>query len=227
MKAYVAFFDLDGTILDISTFRIFVKAAMAHSYIGARLLAYGVWLFMLRRLGFLDTARVFALFTRRFAGFEEQAARQLARDMAGEMIGHIREGAIVAIGRHRQNGARTVILSGSLAYYCDIVREHLSMDDVLCTMMEVVGGRFTGNFSGVYCAGEEKLRRVRDYCAAHGFSPGDAWYYADSPADLPALGAVGHPVCVAPRAQLRLAALRRGWPVVRWDGHDEGVQGEQ
>jgi phosphoserine phosphatase len=91
------------------------------------------------------------------------------------------------------------------------------MDDVICTELEFIDGRFTGNLKGSYCHGREKLSRARRYCLDQDVSMKDSYYYADSINDLPVLEEVGIPVCVTPDKKLELIAMKRGWRISRWE----------
>ncbi|TLY37121.1 MAG: HAD-IB family hydrolase, partial [Nitrospirae bacterium] len=45
---------------------------------------------------------------------------------------------------------------------------------------------------------------------------GASFMYGDSPGDLPALEAVGHPRVVNPIRGMTRIARRRGWPILYW-----------
>jgi phosphoserine phosphatase len=46
---------------------------------------------------------------------------------------------------------------------------------------------------------------------------GNAFYYADSIADLPVFESVGFPVCVTPEKKLEKIALKRRWKINIWE----------
>jgi phosphoserine phosphatase len=55
-----------------------------------------------------------------------------------------------------------------------------------------------------------------EFCEAGKYKSFEAYYYADSVSDLPALEAVGHPVCITPDKKLRFVAHHRGWTIHDW-----------
>lgn len=83
--------------------------------------------------------------------------------------------------------------------------------------VEVVGGRYTGQPTGVPSFREGKTRRVEMWLAAMGKKIEDfelSWFYSDSLNDLPLLERVNRPVAVNPDQTLRTHALARGWPII-------------
>jgi phosphoserine phosphatase len=82
--------------------------------------------------------------------------------------------------------------------------------------METSGNVLTGNPVGTFCFEDEKRIQLIKYCSENNLSPDSCYYYGDSVSDLPALEAVGNPVCVTPDKKLLLIAERRNWKVLNW-----------
>jgi HAD superfamily hydrolase (TIGR01490 family) len=118
---------------------------------------------------------------------------------------------------HKSNNAKLVILSSSLEQICQGVADRLKMDGIICSRLEVSNGHMTGRPEGVLCYGKEKLIRLKEYCEKNNNKTEEAWYYADSISDLPALEVVGHPVCINPDRQLREKAAGKGWTIYKWN----------
>ena len=106
------------------------------------------------------------------------------------------------------------MLSAANQYICNLVRDFIDLEDMICTEMEVIDGFFTGFPRDSYCYGEQKLERVKAYCEACKCSLENTWYYADAYSDLPVLEQVGRPVCITPEPKLEKIARKRGWPVL-------------
>lgn len=90
------------------------------------------------------------------------------------------------------------------------------MDDIICLELEVKNSLLTGYPVGKFCYGDEKVRRLLEYCEKNNSTPSKAWYYADAFIDFPALSIVGFPVCVNPDRKLRKKALEKGWRIYSW-----------
>ncbi|MBP7736925.1 MAG: HAD family hydrolase [Spirochaetes bacterium] len=213
---YIAFFDLDHTILSTSSGRVMFKGSYEHGIIGKKEVRRGILINILYRLGIISPHDAVSRWMKWYAGISVETIAPIAAEWIHELKGMVREGARKEIDRHREKGGRTVILSASPTFICEEMRKHLAMDDILCTELEVVDGLLTGNLKGNYCHGPCKLDRAIQYCSDYGFDLKEAYYYADSFADLPVLEAVGNPVCVTPDGKLERVARRRGWRIARW-----------
>lgn len=117
---------------------------------------------------------------------------------------------------HKAAGARTVILSSSLFPICRAVADHMGIDDVICSELEVENGLLTGKPKGNLCFGNEKLVRLKAYCEKNNSPLAEAWYYGDALVDAPALGIVGNPVCVNPDKKLKKLAIEKNWTIYLW-----------
>ncbi len=217
MHRYVAFFDLDHTILDTSSARLYIRYLHDEGMIGKLDLTKGIFLSILHRFGFFATEEVIKKWVMKYRGLPERETLEHTILWFDKMVKpHIRISAFEEIRRHRENGARTVILSASTNYGCQPVREYLGMDDIITTKLEVRDGIFTGNLDGDYCYGPVKLKKAMEYCIRHNFDMEKAWYYGDALADMHIMERVGNPVCVTPDRKLRRLAKKRGWKIVEW-----------
>lgn len=217
MKPYVAFFDLDNTILNINSGRAFVEQAYSAGMLSKRDIARAWYLAAIYKLGLADPEKIIARMARWLKGVPEQQIIDLSgRVFQSSLQKAIRSRARQEIQAHKEKQATTVILSAAINHICTLVQKSIGLDDAVCTELEVVGGRFTGRPKGRYCYGVEKVQRLRDYCSLAGCAPQEAWYYADSLSDLPALEIVGNPVCVTPDERLRKVARQRGWTICDW-----------
>jgi len=216
VASYTAFFDLDHTIISTSSGRVMFRGSIEHGLLRKRHARLAVVYAVLYRLGMTDADAAVKRWLSWYAGTPANRIDLFADEWADELKHSIREDARREIERHRKEGGRTVILSASPSFICERIRDHLGMDDILCTELEIQGGVLTGRMRGAYCYGPEKLSRARAYCEAHGLSLHDAWYYADSQSDFYVLEAVGNPVCVTPDAKLARMAKQRGWRIALW-----------
>lgn len=130
------------------------------------------------------------------------------------LIPEIRPQLIDEIAWHRENGAKNVILSAAMAQVCNPIAEHLNLDDVICSHLEIKDDMFTGKPIGWLNFGTEKFVSLQEYYKAHPSQIENDYYYADSISDVPVLEKIGHPVCVGPDKQLARLARKRDWKVI-------------
>lgn len=212
-----AFFDLDLTITDIDTFRLFLKT---HYVLSPARLHYTCYIFI---FGLLRKLRLISLQT------FKQAALVGLRGMSREDIHalglkifeqhlkeSIRKKAAEQIEFHKERGDLIFIVSASPDVYVKAFSDYLGCDGYCCTELQFHDNIFTGNINGSDCIGEEKRRRVIMEVAAQGVEMNNSFAYSDHDADIPLLASVGHPIAVSPTEQLRKVAVNNNWTVRSW-----------
>jgi len=215
--AYIAFFDLDRTISGAISGRALAKAAVRRGFMKYSDLINAVFMGITYRLGTADPVMIMEKMTGWVKGLPEEALTSLCTAVVeGVMIPSIHKEVISELEIHRSANARTVILSSTLIPICKAVAGHLKMDDIICSELETKDGFLTGYPVGRLCYGDEKLRRLREYCEKNNSTPSQSWYYADALIDLPALSIVGNPVCINPDRKLRKKAMQKGWRIYSW-----------
>jgi len=121
------------------------------------------------------------------------------------------------VERHRGKGDRLVLTTATNRVITELTAQHLGIDDLIATEVELANGHYTGRTRGVLNMRDGKVQRLRSWLDAQGMPRtllDSATLYSDSSNDLPLLGTVGHPIVVDPDARLRAHALAQGWPIV-------------
>ena len=211
-----AFFDVDRTLLRGSSFLALARP--------------------MRRAGLLPRRRLLSAalhqlrFTLRGASKQqlEDAARAGAEAVRGidaarldavvtealetVLLPRVFAGAWDALRVHQSAEEPVFLVSSAPLEVVEQLGDALGATDVVATEAEIASGRYTGKLLS-YCYGPAKYTAVQTLASRHGIDLTRSTAYADSFADAPMLGAVGHPVCVNPDRELRALAQRRGWEV--------------
>jgi putative phosphoserine phosphatase/1-acylglycerol-3-phosphate O-acyltransferase len=124
--------------------------------------------------------------------------------------------AIALVEAHRAAGHKLVIVSAASRYQIEPIARVLGIEEICCTRLEVVDGRFTGNVIAPLCFGEGKLLAARRSARQHKASLKHCWFYSDSSDELPLLRKVGHPVAVNPTDKLGTHARASNWPQLQF-----------
>jgi putative phosphoserine phosphatase/1-acylglycerol-3-phosphate O-acyltransferase len=212
-----AFFDLDRTLIAGFSVFTFLLDALLTGRIGpsavARFLATATR-FQLGQTGFSGfvAGTIELLGGASEAEFEALAERVFVDRMAGDVYPEAR----ALVRAHRKRGHTVAIVSSATRYQAGPLARDLGIPHVLCTRLEVEGGRFTGRVAKPTCYGEGKLVAARSLAEERGVNLGASYFYTDSDEDLPLLEAVGSPRVVNPNARLAAIARQRGWPVRRF-----------
>jgi HAD superfamily hydrolase (TIGR01490 family) len=216
-KRYIAFFDLDRTIIKEISGSALARRAFREGLMSWSSFANAIYLYVLYKLRLRDPLKVIDDMVGWVKGMPEALMVELSSKVVREVLyPSVFTEAITEINIHKTKDAKITILSSGLNTVCSEMSEKLGLDDMICSSLEVKNGYLTGKPAGRLCFGEEKLYRLTGYCKLHNINEADSWYYGDSISDLPVLMAVGNPVCVNPDRKLKKEALNRGWKIVHW-----------
>lgn len=217
MSEYIVFYDLDHTLIAASSGQLIVKDLYQRHMLSLLTLGKGMVLSTLYRMGFISTESLIQKWVAKLAGMQCSLLERYSETFFDQTVKkYIYPQALESLYIHKAQGAYLVLLSASLDFICKPVMKYLHFDAMLCTQLEVNNDHYTGSIKGSYCYGKEKLNRALQLCHNHNFNIHDAYYYADSLADIPVLEAVGHPHCVNPDQKLLRIAQSQGWTIHRW-----------
>jgi HAD superfamily hydrolase (TIGR01490 family) len=217
-RSYVAFFDLDRTIIKAVSGRALARRAFKKGLMNISDMVIALYLGLVHRIGLADPVKIMQKMLVWVKGLPEQELKDLCSEVLSEdLLPSVHQEVLDELKMHKARNATIIILSSSLEQICRGVADHLKIDEIICSRLEVINGLLTGVPVGNLCYGEEKFTRLNEYCEKNNNKTEDSWYYGDSISDLPALEAVGHPVCVNPDRQLRKKAAAKGWKIYRWN----------
>jgi HAD superfamily hydrolase (TIGR01490 family) len=216
--SYAAFFDLDNTILKINSGEALLRRAYQNGSLSTWKLMNAYYLAILYKLNLIDPSTIIEKLSSWLAKSAVNDIESLCLEMVEkDLIPAVRPEIMNAIKMHKEQGAKLVILSSAITSICYRLAEHLGMDSVICSELEVVNQQYTGSPVGKFCFRDEKLNRMNQYLHTNNYSLEDAYYYADSIDDLAVLRSVGHPVCVNPDKSLERIARERQWAIYTWE----------
>jgi putative phosphoserine phosphatase/1-acylglycerol-3-phosphate O-acyltransferase len=215
--SYLAFFDLDRTILKVNSGKILFWRAFRAGLISRRKYYSAFILSVLNKLNLIDSARIINVFPAWLTGIPIEEFKAICELVVEEhLISDIRPEIRDEIDRHKRNGAKLVMLSATVDLICNPVAEHLQLDDVLCTRLDVSDGIINGETIGKICFREEKFVQLVEYIDGDTVKLDDIYYYGDSLDDLPVLKKVGYPVVVSPGKKLKKIAEENQWEYYEW-----------
>jgi putative phosphoserine phosphatase/1-acylglycerol-3-phosphate O-acyltransferase len=219
-----AFFDLDGTLVAGYT-----AAAQTKDRLRRRDLR------VVEFLTIVDLAVQFRLGRRAFETLIESSALtvkgRLARevDEMGERIFRQSVADLIypemrALVRAHQRRGHTVVLSSSaLTNQVAPVARYLGIEYTVCNRLVAdEQGVLTGEIEQPVVWGPTKASGVQQFAADHQVNLGSSYFYADGDEDLSLMCLVGHPRPVNPEPALTKAAVRRGWPILRFSSRGSG-----
>jgi len=213
-KNRAAFFDLDLTITDRDSFRLFLKVYYFKNRSNWRYLPYVFFFGLLRKLRLISLQRFKEAALIGLKGKSVADIRQSGMDFFKDhLISVLRPKAVRRIERHQKAGDLVFIVSASPDIYVHAVSRFLDCDGYACSDLATGKGRFTGRLKGLDCIGGEKKRRLGHLSKKHAIDLNRSFAYSDHEADLPFIEAVGAKTVVSPTAKLRGIAGDRDWEI--------------
>jgi HAD superfamily hydrolase (TIGR01490 family) len=218
-----AFFDVDRTLLDGNSGALWLKYLRQRNEISrAEALRVASWI-ALYHLSLLDMERAAAAAMMWMRGGSEDELRDKCRLwFAAEVVPRIVPEARRRVAAHRSRGELCVILSSTTPYVAEPLAVELGVDEILCTRLEVVAGRFSGQVVGPVCYGAGKVHWAERLARERSLDLENSSFYSDSYSDSPMLERVGYPRVVNPDPRLAFHAWRRGWPMEWWRFEEDG-----
>ena len=212
---YIAFYDLDRTILAGNSATSLVDEARRRGMLSNKQFMNAIYLSLLYKLDWWDPASIITRMLFWLKGLPESSVRQLCTEVFDHTLKKaIRPEIPEEMGKHREKNGANILLSSATSFICEPTAIHLQLDDVICTRLEKIDGILTGTTREKLVYGPEKKHRMLLYCRQHGYDPNLSYYYGDSRTDIHVMEAVGHPVAVSPDKQLLKIARKNNWSIL-------------
>lgn len=212
---YIAFYDLDHTVLEGNSATYLVQEALKIGLMSDAQYRHAVWISILYKLNLGDPVKMIDRMLGWLKGKTVSEVNNIAAEIFNKNIKtQIRPEILNSIKEHREKKGKIVLLSSATTPICDPVVKHLKMDDIICSELEEEEGILTGTTKGKLVYGMEKKVRMLEYCDLQDANPEKAWYYGDSHTDEHVMRAVGNPVAVAPDKKLLKIADSLKWPIL-------------
>jgi HAD superfamily hydrolase (TIGR01490 family) len=220
-KRRAAFYDLDGTLVDLNLVHaaIFTLANVGEwSGRVSYLLGFAARIPRLYIAENRDRRTLNTVLFEAFKGVSRDRLFSLGEEYCERiLVGHLFPRAVELIEANREAGIEPVLVTGSPDFVVAPLARHLGIADFAANRFVFSRGRATGRLAEPVMAGDEKAVWCDEYAAAHDLDLADCWGYADSHYDTAFLAALGHPVAVNPDRRLRATALSRQWPVIHFE----------
>jgi phosphoserine phosphatase len=128
------------------------------------------------------------------AGLEEQALEHILEERV-----HLSPGAEMLLARCRQQGIRTLLVSGGFSFFTRHLKELLQIDFTLSNELEIAGGRLTGRLLGDIVDGAAKAAKLVAVRNELGITRAQTLAVGDGANDIPMMQQAG--LSVAYRAK--------------------------
>lgn len=209
----LALFDIDGTLLQCRSERLFWRYLFAHRRQSLEQLALfiGFALRYWRRYG-RDTLKKDKAY---LAGLGVEELAQLAREFVpARLTAYLYSPVLTRLERHLADGDVVALLSGTLQPIARALADQLGVAYVCATVCSERKGRCTAAPPQLHAYGPVKRQLAEKLASRFGVAAADVVAYGNARNDIALLEFAGRAVAVRPDRGLRAAALRRGWEIV-------------
>ncbi len=126
------------------------------------------------------------------------------------------EKAHALVDHHKSAGDICVIITATNEFITAPIAEQFQVSQLLATDLEVEGGCFTGNISGIPCYQSGKVTKLDQWLQSQKdeLNVEESIFYSDSINDLDLMNYVATPIAVDPDIKLRQAATTNGWDII-------------
>ena len=216
-KPFVAFFDLDHTIIGIDCSVSWKYFLVDHGLAPENDKAKADHYLNLYRQGRMPIDEFVEFQYKEFRGKTVDEMQSLACSHFNERIRpYIYKGAQKKIRDFSKDRIPTVIVTGTNRYIAEPIAEAMKINALIATEPEIVEGKFTGWYIPPFLLKEGKITMAERYCRELGIHLNKASFFGDSVNDLDLLNKVGYPSVVNPCEKVLSIAKKKSWPIKRW-----------
>lgn len=212
-----AIFDFDGTLIAGYSATTFIREQLRRGDLSSRQfveLMRAMTNFGLGNMGFSGMMAINAQFMR---GIEEATYHKVGQELYTKQIARlIYPESRALVEAHQAKGHTVAIISSATPYQVEPAAADLGIEHVLCTQLEVKGGKFTGSVVSPTCFGQGKVDAAEALARQYRSDLNNSFFYSDSTDDLLLLERVGLPRALNPSKKLERIAHGRQWPVARF-----------
>jgi len=122
--------------------------------------------------------------------------------------------AIALVNKHKSKNDTLMVITATNRFITEPIVKLYGINNLLATTPEFLDNRFTGNFEGIPCFQEGKVKLLQQWLQNSSENLKNSWFYSDSHNDLPLLKLVDNPVAVNPDETLKTHAQDARWPVI-------------
>ncbi|MGD0703817.1 MAG: HAD-IB family hydrolase [Trebonia sp.] len=219
-----AFFDLDGTLVAGYTAAAQTRDRVRHRDLRAVEFLTIMQLAVQFRLGRRTFETLIEGSARTVKGrqareVDEMGERIFRQSVADLMYPEMRE----LVRAHQRRGHTVVLSSSALTNQVAPVARFLGIEHIVCNRLVTDElGILTGEIEQPVVWGPTKASGVQQFAADHQVDLGSSYFYADGDEDLSLMCLVGRPRPVNPGPELTKAAVRGGWPIMRFSSRGSG-----
>lgn len=205
-----AIFDIDGTLIKVSSERQFFKYLIAERIVTIKdiLRVVKVSLHRILNLNNLQVRKNKHYLKGKNADVIVQTAKTFFNEKLSPIIS---TKALEEIKRLKEKGYMIILLSGTLIPFVECFKDYCKADLGIGTDLESKNGALTGEMRGTYAYNNGKADIVKELAKEYNIDLSNSYSYANQYIDVKFMRLTGFPVAVNAGPLLRLYARKNKW----------------
>jgi HAD superfamily hydrolase (TIGR01490 family) len=210
----VALFDLDYTLLDGDCEYLWSDFLFKNKLVDARFVDGIARYYEDYEMGSLDIFEYEAYLLQPLKILPIEKLLRLRKNYLDLIPDLIRPSLVARLEWHRAQKHELLLITASNSFLAEPIAKMLRFSNLICTQVEVIQNKFTGNIIGIPAFRDGKTQLLDNWLSQRGLSLNGSWGYGDSHNDLPLLQMVEHAVAVTPDPVLNRFARKAGWEII-------------
>lgn len=203
----VAIFDIDGTLINVSSERRFFKYLISEKIVTTKdiLRVVKVSLYRILNLKNLQVRKNKHYLKGKEVGVIVEAAKTFFNERLSPLIS---TKALEEIKGLKEKGYMIILLSGTLIPFVECFKDYCNADMGIGTHLESEDGILTGEMNGTYAYNNGKADIVKKLAKEYNIDLNNSYSYANQYIDVKFMRLTGFPVAVNASPMLRLYARK-------------------
>ncbi len=150
-----------------------------------------------------------------YSGFSHKSMAEACSEWYQEEgKGLLNKKIVKELEKHKANGAKLAVVSGSF-YECVLpIARDLGIDKIICNVLEVDEGLYSGRLYKGPIIGKNKEKSVLDWINEEDLDLKSSYCYGDDMSDIPMLSLAQNPIVVGNNQRLQAEARSLGWQCI-------------
>lgn len=209
-----AFFDFDGTVIYGYSATTYLREQIKRGDVSPRQLIELTKTMTQFGMGNMGFSAMMTIASQYLRGISEEDYLEFAEKLYSKNIAKlIYPETRALIEAHLKKGHTVAIVTAATPYQVMPAARDLGVENVKCSNLEIVDGKFTGSVVKPTCYGMGKVDAAEQLAQQYDLDISQSYFYSDSDEDIQLLEFVGNPRPLNPNKRLRRIASGRGWPV--------------
>ncbi|MFT6723580.1 MAG: putative phosphoserine phosphatase/1-acylglycerol-3-phosphate O-acyltransferase [Arenicella sp.] len=209
-----AFFDFDGTVIYGYSATTYLREQIKRGDVSPRQLLELTKTMTQFGMGNMGFSAMMTIASQYLRGITEENYLEFAEKLYTKHIAKlIYPESRALIDAHLKKGHTVALVTAATPYQVMPAARDLGIENVKCSNLEIIDGKFTGAVVRPTCYGMGKVDAAEQLAEQFDVDISKSYFYSDSDEDIQLLEFVGNPRPLNPNKRLRSIASGRGWPV--------------